>query len=94
MKTFTAKQRADIYLRAANVVATIPINGCCWAIRHTTNPKAKTCNSLEILGDFPEFGLFEPDEHPAFWWDSDNEKEDRQCRFLALLFAHQMALNP
>lgn len=81
----TNKQRAAVYLQAAKKYdKSITLNHDGYS--------SGVCPYLYFINDkedWKEWYLFMPDECPIFWWD-DHSPE----RVLALLFAHEIALNP
>lgn len=91
---YSKKQRADIYLKAAEKIFNNSEPGCCWAIMTCVKPRAIKLNRV-ILDLFGEFYLFEPvSPNYAFWWGNTSSKEANNERILALLFARAIALNP
>lgn len=94
MKKFTRKQRAEIYLEAAEFIDLAVKNYCCDALRYVTN---SWDTNEELLTIFPEFELFAPkklDLHKGWWGMYVDSNYQRNPRILALLFARQIALNP
>jgi hypothetical protein len=89
MKRFSAKQRARIYLKAAILIDSGDFNAACFAIERITDQWVHTDNFGRW---YPEFYCFKRPhtKSTATWWDEQGV--GRNCRVLALLFAHQMAL--
>lgn len=84
----TRKQRADVYLKAAELIDSGVECYCCWAMG-----SALGLHRCAYKSDVPEFYLFKPDESMAVWWPDIFHKSQSE-RVLALLFSHAIALNP
>ncbi len=87
-------KRAEKYLRAAEWLDENGYGGCCKALAVTScaailNP-GKDCNCRPTAKAFE--ALFKPEDAGTFWW-GDPEPKNKEPRILALLFAHQIALD-
>lgn len=110
MKNLTNKQRANIYLKASKLVGLATVYSCHAIYMAKNNlrsykkfPIGSFYNFFN-LEEFPEFKLFEPsdedlDNFPEssntiwFYYEDEPEKETNE-RIIALLLAHEIALNP
>ena len=86
--TYTSKERAEIYLKAAEKIfdGMLDYQYACHSIADFSGLKCEA--SL-----FPEFFMFKPRRASTIdvWWMNINQKYENECRILALLLSREMA---
>ena len=91
-------KESEIYLKAAELLDANKgetykfMYGCCDFINNFSTDK-QLCRFMPPVDKFAE--LFAPRHNELYWGDqwSDDADERYQCRVLALLFMHQIALD-
>ena len=91
MSTDTAKL-AGIYLRAADMIASRDVRGCCDALglaEGETHPTDGAGCCLDVVAKaFSD--MFRPPEVVGFWWGDTFDTEEQNQRTLALCFMAAM----